>query len=86
MEHPRFVKRIHRFLNPVRHASLRDLDAQRPPDNPLLKRKPGDAISRFETRRAELESPNDVSYGQVYGMLASAIVAVATAILFAAFR
>jgi hypothetical protein len=86
MEHPRFVRHIHRFFNPIRHATLRDHEAQRPPENPLRKSAPGDAMSQWEARRAELENPNAVSYAKVYAMLALTLAAVATVLLFVILR
>lgn len=86
VEHPKIIRRIHRFFNPVHRSELRDHEARRPADNPLRKPSPDDAISRWEVRRTELLEPNNVSYAQVYVMLALTIAAVAIVLAFVAFR
>ena len=86
MEHPRIVRRIHRFFNPIRHAALRDHEAQPPPRSPLRKSTPGDPMSQWEARRAELENPNSVSYAKVYTMLELTLAAGMTVVLLVILR
>lgn len=86
MEHPSFIKAIHRFFNPVRHAALRDVEAERPPESPLRKPTPGDPMGVWEARREEILNPNNVSYMQVYVMLGLTVAAVAVVGLFVVLR
>jgi hypothetical protein len=86
VNHPSFVKAIHRFFNPVRHGALRDLEAKRPPESPLRKPAPGDPASEFERRRDENLRPNNVTFTQVYVMLALSVAAVAVVALFVLVR
>ena len=86
MEHPSFVKAIHRFFNPIRHSALRDLEAQKPSERALRKPTPGDTMSEYDRRREEILRPNVVSYTQVYVMLALTVVAVAVVALFVLVR
>ena len=86
MEHPSIVKSIHRFFNPIRHSALRDLEAQKPSESTLRKPTPGDTMSEFERRREEIVNPHNVSYTQVYVMLARTVLAVAVVAAFILFR
>ena len=60
VEHPGFIKAIHRFFNPVSHYELSQLEKMR-----------GEiTASEYERRKAALVNLNSTSFAQVYTMLA----------------
>jgi hypothetical protein len=79
-------KAIHRFFNPVRHGALRDLEAKKPSKRTLRKPTPGDTMWEYERHREEILRPNNVTFTQVYVILALSVAAVAVVGLFVLVR
>lgn len=71
MEHPRFVRRIHRFLNPVREGALREAE-----ERVARFREAGVTEPHFEAEIERLRHPNTVTFAQVYAMLVGAVVLI----------
>lgn len=70
MEHPRLIKKVHRFFNPVSHAELKQLEKMRPEIT----------ANEYERRKVEIENPNYTTFGKVYTMLILSVVAVVVVI------
>jgi hypothetical protein len=66
VQHPRIIRRIHRFFNPPRLAELRDAERHR------------DAGGRVSDADLDvLRNPSDVKFWQVYFMIGATVAAVA---------
>ena len=81
MEHPMFIRRIHKFFNPVREGALRDAEER------VEKLRAGGVTEpHFETEVERLRHPNDVKLWQVYFMIGGVAVVVVVAVLFVILR
>lgn len=69
MEHPKFVKKVHRIFNPLQRALLKSLESLK---------ATGGKVSDAEIER--LRHPNDFTSAQVYALLASVTLLMAAII------